>query len=101
MAVLGLSCIDRVGSFAHGRISEARQWFLLAASYVFYGWWDWRFCFLMLLLTISAYACAIQLGKNSPRRRLWAVVGIAGPLVVLGFFKYFNFFLGSFGAFRR
>ena len=32
------------------RRARARQWALLIASYIFYGWWDWRFCGLMLLL---------------------------------------------------
>jgi alginate O-acetyltransferase complex protein AlgI len=62
---------------------------------VFYGWWDWRFCLLMLLLTIVAYISAIQISKL-PKTRLYIILGVAVPLVVLGIFKYFNFFVSSF-----
>ena len=68
---------------------------LLVASYIFYGWWDYRFCFLMLLLTFVAWLCSKKIYENS-HRRLFTVIGVAFPLVVLGFFKYFNFFLNSF-----
>jgi alginate O-acetyltransferase complex protein AlgI len=73
-----------------------RQWFLLAASYVFYGWWDARFCALMLFLTVMGYWSAI--GSEKTGARIYAVMGIAAPLVVLGFFKYFNFFVSSFAV---
>jgi len=68
---------------------------LLIASYVFYGWWDWRFCFLMLFLTTIAWICTknISEGKN---KRLYTFIGVVFPLLVLGFFKYFNFFVDSF-----
>jgi alginate O-acetyltransferase complex protein AlgI len=68
---------------------------LLIASYVFYGWWDYRFCLLMFLLTAVAWFCAkgIDKGKN---KTPYVVFGVAVPLLVLGFFKYFNFFISSF-----
>lgn len=73
-----------------GRVKEC---FLLAASYFFYGYWDWRFCFLLLFVTASSYFTA-KFAQN----RLAYVIGIVIPLVVLGFFKYFNFFLSSASA---
>ena len=69
------------------RIKEA---FLLLASYFFYGYWDWRFCFLLLFVTVSSYFTA----KNSHKKFAY-ISGVVIPLVVLGFFKYFNFFLDS------
>lgn len=68
---------------------------LLVSSYVFYGWWDWRFCFLMFILTLIAWYCTrmVDMGK---RVKLHTTIGIVVPLVVLGFFKYFNFFVDSF-----
>ena len=73
--------------------SLPKQVFLLFASYVFYAWWDWRFCFLLLFVTVTAYFTA----KFCTRR--WVLVcGVAVPLVVLGIFKYCNFFLESFAA---
>ena len=75
----------------------ARQTVLLAASYVFYGWWDWRFCFLMLALTLVAYYTALGLERHPGRKGLLAV-GVAVPLAVLFFFKYMDFFVESFCA---
>ncbi len=68
---------------------------LLIASYVFYGWWDYRFCFLMLLLSVVAWYCAKEIERDH-HRRLFGIIGIVFPLLVLGFFKYFNFFIDSF-----
>ena len=79
------------------RSSRARQVALLAASYVFYGWWDWRFCFLMLFLTAVAYCTALGLEKRPGRKGLLAL-GIVVPLGTLFVFKYMNFFLESFCA---
>ena len=75
---------------------RARHMILLLASYVFYGWWDWRFCFLMLGLTVVAHVCALQMDK--PWRKAALAVGVIVPLLVLGIFKYFNFFIDSFCA---
>ncbi len=70
---------------------------LLAASYLFYGWWDWRFLGLMLLSTSIDYFCGLGLGRTddpSKRKRLlWT--SMTANLVILGFFKYFNFFVDS------
>ena len=74
---------------------RARHIVLLAASYVFYGWWDWRFCFLMLALTIVAFLTALRLEKQ-PRSRWTLAVGVGMPLAVLFVFKYLNFFIDTF-----
>ncbi len=70
---------------------------LLAASYLFYGWWDWRFLGLMLLSSSIDYFCGLGLGRTddpSKRKRLlWT--SMTANLVILGFFKYFNFFIDS------
>ena len=75
------------------RISVYKVFFLLIASYFFYGYWDWRFCFLLLFVTVCAYITAQFVHKKTA-----FVLGITVPLIVLGFFKYFNFFLDSFSA---
>ncbi len=67
-----------------------KQLFLFIASYFFYGYWDWRFCFLLLFITLTSYFSA-----KSHKKMIYGM-GIAIPLIVLGFFKYFNFFLNSF-----
>ncbi len=82
------------------KISEKNQLrikhsILLVSSYIFYGWWDFRFCFLMLFLTVTAWFCAKNIEKQK-NAKLYTVIGVAVPLIVLGFFKYFNFFISSF-----
>jgi alginate O-acetyltransferase complex protein AlgI len=79
------------------RSEEARRNVLLAASYVFYGWWDWRFCFLMWITSTIDYAVAIQLERETrePRRRAWLVFSLIANLGILATFKYTNFFLDS------
>lgn len=83
--------------FAQHSIRKFKHILLLLASYVFYGWWDWRFCFLMFALTFIAYISAKNIDKGK-YMKLYKVLGIAFPLVILGFFKYFNFFLDSFST---
>ena len=84
-----------VKKFTEPRIRKIKHIFLLIASYVFYGWWDWRFCFLMLLLTFIAYISAKKVSEEQ-HANFFKFLGVAFPLVILGFFKYFNFFLESF-----
>ena len=77
------------------RNRRVRHIILLAASYVFYGWWDWRFCFLMLFLTAVAYFTALSLEKK-PKNKLSLTLGVGVPLAVLFLFKYLNFFIDTF-----
>ena len=77
-------------------VNQARHVLLLLASYVFYGWWNWKCCFLMLGLTAVAYVCAAAYEKDGKKR--WVTLGVVMPLVILGIFKYFNFFVDSFCA---
>lgn len=73
---------------------------LLGASYLFYGWWDWRFLGLILLSTLVDYFCAhlIDQSDSPARRRTALMVSIMLNLGFLGFFKYFNFFIDSFAG---
>lgn len=70
---------------------------LLAASYLFYGWWDWRFLSLIAASTALDYGCglAIHGASTQRRRKLFLALSMAGNLGMLGFFKYFNFFAHS------
>ena len=71
---------------------------LLAASYVFYGWWDWRFLGLILFSTVVDFFVGLGLGneQKESRRRVLLLVSILVNLGFLGYFKYFNFFLENF-----
>lgn len=72
--------------------------FLLFSSYLFYGWWDYRFLSLILLSTFTDYLVGILLGKTeaSKKRKLLLLTSILLNFGLLGFFKYFNFFIDSF-----
>ena len=70
-----------------------RKAFLIAASYTFYAAWDWRFCFLMLGVSLVAWAAG--LGVTGRRSRLVKVGAIALMICTLAVFKYFGFFLLS------
>ncbi len=74
--------------------------FLLVASYVFYGWWDWRFLGLLLGSTLVDYWVGQRLGKiDAPdRRKRFLLASMAVNLGFLGFFKYFGFFVDSLDA---
>jgi D-alanyl-lipoteichoic acid acyltransferase DltB (MBOAT superfamily) len=77
--------------------------FLLAASYFFYGWWDWRFLLLMMGSTTLDYWIALRLheARSERTRKAWMVFSLVVNFAILGFFKYFNFFLGSVTAAAR
>ena len=70
---------------------------ILIASYVFYGWWDWRFLSLIVLSTLFDYSIGLQLKntKKQTKRKylLWA--SCIFNLGLLAFFKYFNFFIDN------
>lgn len=76
---------------------RAQNVLLLVASYVFYGWWDWRFLSLIIASTFLDYFIAIQLGKTdiSKKRKFLLGISLVGNLGMLGFFKYYNFFVAS------
>ena len=76
-----------------------RQRYLLlgAAGYVFYGWWNWRFCFLLLFSSLVSFftGLAIDSSPNRGAARRWMLLAIGVDLTLLGFFKYYNFFASS------
>ena len=85
IVLLGTAVLQRAKSRTPKHI------FLLAASYFFYGYWDWRFCFLLMFVTVTAYFTA-----KASKNKAAFITGVTVPLVVLGIFKYFNFFISSF-----
>src|SRR5580658_4020236 len=77
---------------------RAQNCFLLLASYFFYGWWDWRFLFLMAGSTLVDFfvARAIGASTNEKHRKSLLIFSLVLNFAFLGIFKYFNFFVGSF-----
>ena len=76
------------------KLIQIRHIILLVASYVFYGWWNWKCAILMLALTYIAYWSSIKIDKTNSK--IYLSIGIIFPLVILGIFKYYNFFVASF-----
>jgi len=72
--------------------------FLLAASYFFYSWWDWRYLSLILLCTATNYLAGVLLMKTEKQkaRKLILLGCCLVSLGVLGVFKYYNFFINTF-----
>jgi len=77
---------------------RAQNCFLLGASYFFYGWWDWRFVFLLAASSALDFyiARALAAAGSARQRRAWLIASLVINFSVLGFFKYFNFFTESF-----
>jgi len=79
---------------------RAQNLFLLGASYFFYGHWDWRFLFLLLLSTVIDFSAGLAIQRARERglpRRMKTVLALSvgSQLAILGLFKYFNFFVAG------
>lgn len=87
-------------SWALAHRPEARKLLLVAASYGFYAFWDWRFCFLLGFSTLLNWAAGKALaGPLDSRAKDHVLAGtVAINLAALGFFKYYDFFLFSLGS---
>jgi alginate O-acetyltransferase complex protein AlgI len=83
-----------VGHWLLNHLSGPWKWFMIAASYVFYSWWDWRFVFLLLGVSVLAQLGAIAVSRTrGPRARLVVnCIAVALLLLPLAFFKYYGFF---------
>ena len=82
-------------------VFRSRQWqnlLIVIASYIFYGWWDWRFLLLIIITSFCSYGSGLLLEYFEGRRRAQQYVS-AGNIVlnlsILFFFKYFNFFVDN------
>lgn len=68
---------------------------VVVASYIFYGWWDWRFLLLIAFTSLCSYLSGVLIEKNSRSRKTQKAISAANitiNLAILGVFKYFNFF---------
>lgn len=82
------------------RSLTARNWLIVAGSYLFYGWWDYRFLSLLFLSSLLDFWVGLRLEGtvSESRRRIWLMVSLTGNLGMLGFFKYYGFFAESLAA---
>src|ERR1700735_136998 len=84
-------------AWALNRRHQAKLYFLIGASYVFYGFWDWRFCFLLFLSSTAnwSFGWLVHNSATPARKKQIVSVAVAANLGVLACFKYFDFFIES------
>lgn len=84
--------------FVFNKTKKSQNLLIVVASYFFYGWWDWRFLSLILFSTSIDYFIGIAISKKDKRkaRKNLLLISIFVNIGLLGFFKYFDFFLDSF-----
>ncbi len=92
--------------FVFNRNLKWQNFFVVVVSYLFYGWWDWRFLLLIAFTTFCSWLSGVLIeryrtrGEQNPAMRHWAKLvsgtNIILNLGILGVFKYFNFFVASF-----
>ena len=73
--------------------------FVVVASYVFYGWWDWRFLLLIAFTSFCSWGSGLLIGKaeSNKKAKTWMWLNIILNLGILATFKYYDFFVTEFG----
>lgn len=83
--------------FVAGRSLRWQNVLILLSSYIFYGWWDWRFVFLLMLSTLIDYVFGLLIHRSpASKKKFYLWLSIFNNLIILAFFKYYNFFAVSF-----
>ncbi len=83
--------------FVFNKNIRTQNFFLLTSSYIFYSWWDIRFLALIIMSTIIDFTIGINIPKydSDKKKKLLLWISISLNLIMLGFFKYYNFFIDS------
>jgi D-alanyl-lipoteichoic acid acyltransferase DltB (MBOAT superfamily) len=74
---------------------------VVVVSYLFYGWWDWRFLLLIAFTTLCSYLSGLMMQRHAAsrtKRKIICAANITINLAILGIFKYYNFFADNFDA---
>ncbi|MBR4564262.1 MAG: MBOAT family protein [Paludibacteraceae bacterium] len=101
----------RYSLFRYWHVSEQtalniQNAFVLVASYVFYGWWDWRFLLLIAFTSFCSWGSGLLIGKSvssvqsvdgHKKAKAWMIANIVLNLGILAVFKYYDFFVSEFG----
>lgn len=84
--------------FITNRNLKLQNLLIVVASYLFYGWWDWRFLSLIFFSSIVDYTVGLTLKnqENQKKRKTLLMISVFVNLGFLGFFKYYNFFAENF-----
>jgi len=77
------------------RRNTTRWVYLVVASFIFYGWWDWRFLFLIIGSGLIDFFAGLAMQRYSSRRNLWLVLSVCGNVGSLAIFKYLDFGVGN------
>src|SRR4051812_20496458 len=79
--------------FVCSKSIKSQNLLILAASYLFYGWWSYKFLGLLLLSTLIDYSFGFWVASDHARKRkIFLILSIINNLAVLAIFKYYNFF---------
>jgi alginate O-acetyltransferase complex protein AlgI len=81
------------GLFWAAKTKRQRYVLLTISGYIFYGYWNWRYCFLLAFSSLVSFYAGlfIQRAKSQRERRAWLFSALGVDLALLGFFKYYNF----------
>jgi len=96
-----LSVVFLLYWFAFNRSLRLQNLFVVVASYVFYGWWDWRFLILIAFTSFCSWGSGLLIkkaGQNHSRAKYISIANIVLNLLILGVFKYYDFFVTSFAT---
>jgi alginate O-acetyltransferase complex protein AlgI len=85
------------------RTRTQRYVLLTLSGYVFYGYWNWRYCFLLAFSSFVSFIAALMIDRSATRtgRRTWLILSISIDLALLGFFKYYNFLAATLNEVAR
>ncbi len=85
--------------FVFNRNLRLQNLFLVVVSYIFYGWWNWKYLVLIAFTSFISYLSGILIGKYRNHKRISLAINTTNIIVnlfILGVFKYYNFFIQSF-----
>jgi D-alanyl-lipoteichoic acid acyltransferase DltB (MBOAT superfamily) len=85
--------------FVFQRNLKVQNFFIIIASYLFYGWWDWRFLILIAITSFFSWSCGMlmqRMNDKTTSRKILHISNIVLNLGILAVFKYYNFFIESF-----
>ncbi len=86
------------------RERRVQNMFIVVCSYIFYGWWDWKFLFLIAFTSLCSYISGILIERHDGRRQLQQCISASNiiiNLIILGVFKYYNFFVDNIAVITR
>ena len=97
-------CFLPIVFFLYWYVFKTRRWqnlLVVIASYIFYGWWDWRFLLLIAITSICSYFSGLLIARNEGKRKIQKTISASNiiiNLLILGVFKYYNFFVENIEA---